>query len=40
VQIDVDGSVIPQGSVISAEDVGAPAPVAGSPSASARPGER
>lgn len=39
VQIDVDGSVIPQGGVIAAEDVDAPAPVAGSPSATPRPGE-
>lgn len=39
VQIDVDGSVVRQGSVISAEDVGVPAPAAGSPSATPRPGE-
>jgi branched-chain amino acid transport system substrate-binding protein len=39
VQIDVDGSVIPQGGVISAEDVGVATPVAGSPSATPGPGE-
>jgi len=38
VQVDVDGSVIPRGVVISAEDIGAPTPVPGSPSATPRPG--
>ena len=37
-QVDVDGSVIPRGAVISAEGIGAPTPAAGSPSATAKPG--
>jgi ABC-type branched-subunit amino acid transport system substrate-binding protein len=39
VQVDVDGSVIAHGAVISAEDINAPAPPAGSPSATPTPGE-